>query len=469
MALPQSQRKDAFPWHPDLLAKYDRAGPRYTSYPTALQFSEDVAEVHYREAIAGLHNSIAPLSLYVHLPFCADICYYCACNKIVTRQRGPLRAYLDHLGREIALQGALFGQRRTVLQLHWGGGTPNFLSHAEMTELMHHTASHFKLTDSPHREYSIEIDPRTCEPSTLALLKGLGFNRLSMGIQDFDARVQKAINREQPFGKVQQLMQAARDYGFQSVSFDLIYGLPEQTVATMRDTAAKVLQLSPDRVSLYNYAHMPDRFPTQRSIDRLRLPPAVEKLAMFHEVAETLAAHDYRFIGMDHFVKATDDLAIAQKAGYLQRNFQGYSTCKAPDLVGLGMSSIGTVGDGHYQNHKTLGDYQQALDEGHLAVARGYRLSAEDRLRRDIIMGLICQMRVDIPALQRQYGIDFSEHFSSEIKVLKGMADDGLLVLAPQSVEVTEAGRLLVRAICMVFDQYLPDAAGEKRIHSRII
>jgi oxygen-independent coproporphyrinogen-3 oxidase len=427
-----------------------------------------VGEAAYRDAAHRLHNSIAPLSLYVHLPFCRDICYYCACNKVVTRQRTPLRRYLDCLNREIAMQGELMGRRRTVMQLHWGGGTPNYLNHAEMTELMHNLATHFKLTDSPNREYSIEIDPRSCETGTLALLKGLGFNRLSMGIQDFDPAVQKAINRPQPFELVQSLTQAARRFGFSSISFDLIYGLPEQSLATMEDTVNKVLTLSPERVSLYNYAHMPDRFPTQRSIDRMRLPSAEEKLGMFHHVAQTLTQSGYRFIGMDHFVKETDALAVAQASGDLQRNFQGYSTCKAPDLVGLGVSSIGTIGSLYAQNAKTLEAYQETIEQGHLPIERGLVVNREDRLRHDVIMGLACQMRVDIPAIEAAHGIAFGSHFQRELTALQSMADDGLVVLTPDSIEVTESGRVLVRAICMVFDEYLSKELN-KNIHSRIL
>ncbi|TNF34571.1 MAG: oxygen-independent coproporphyrinogen III oxidase [Gammaproteobacteria bacterium] len=468
MALTQTSNAQDFPWHPELIAKYDKAGPRYTSYPTALQFSEATGEQAYRSAIAGLRNSIAPLSLYVHLPFCKDICYYCACNKIVTKQRTPLRHYLDCLNQEIAMQGKLFGQRRTIMQLHWGGGTPNYLNHAEMTELMHNLATHFKLTDSPQREYSIEIDPRSCETGTLALLKGLGFNRLSMGIQDFDPAVQQAINRLQPYSMVETLVHAARRFNFHSISFDLIYGLPEQSVSTMADTVDKVLALSPERISLYNYAHMPDRFPTQRSIDRRRLPTPEEKLAMFHHVAQTLVAQGYRFIGMDHFVKESDDLALAQRSGYLQRNFQGYSTCKAPDLVGLGVSSIGTVGNLYAQNLKTVDAYQSAIEQGHLPIERGVMMNREDLLRRDVIMALACQMRLDIPSIEAAHGIDFHAHFRDELASLADMANDGLVVLTPQSIDVTESGRVLVRAICAIFDEYLTKEVG-KRIHSRII
>jgi oxygen-independent coproporphyrinogen III oxidase len=444
----------AIAWSPALISKYDQAGPRYTSYPTALQFNEGFTETDYRTQTALLKNSIAPLSLYLHIPFCHDICYYCACNKIVTTKRQDARQYLDYLHQELALQGQLFSSHRKVTQLHWGGGTPTFLDAAEITELMHITSMYFSLLDDDSREYSIEIDPRTIKPDTIALLKGLGFNRLSLGVQDFDQQVQNAINRIQPVEMVRGITDAARRHHFKSISYDLIYGLPFQSVDTFERTLDEVIALSPDRIACYNYAHMPHRFTSQRAIDRLTLPSAAEKLLMLTSIAERLQIAGYVFIGMDHFVKPTDDLAIAQQRGKLQRNFQGYATCMAPDLVGIGMSSIGTIGDCHVQNHKVLKDYYQALDRGRLPVERGIVLTAEDKLRRYVIMQLICQFWLDFAEIKQLFGIDPRDHFADELKRLAAFEVDGIVSVDGGGIAVLPAGRPLVRHVCLVFDAY---------------
>jgi oxygen-independent coproporphyrinogen-3 oxidase len=456
-------------WPPALIAKYDHAAPRYTSYPTALQFHERFTEAEYRAQAAQQKNSIAPLSLYLHIPFCSDICYYCACNKIVTTKRHHARQYLDYLRKEIALQSQLFSPRRKVMQLHWGGGTPTFLDGAEITELMHVTATHFSLQDDDSREYSIEIDPRSIQPDTVALLKGLGFNRVSLGVQDFDAQVQRAINRVQPTEMVRNITDTARRHHFKSVSYDLIYGLPMQSVASFERTLKEVIALSPDRIACYNYAHMPHRFKSQRAIDRLTLPSAQEKLQMLTCIAGHLQDAGYLYIGMDHFVKPHDDLAIAQQHGRLQRNFQGYSTCMAPDLVGIGVSSIGTVGDSHVQNHKKLEDYYRALDGGHLPIERGLVLSAEDRLRRFVIMQLICQFRLYFDAVTQVFGIDLRQHCASEISQLAEFERDGLIMVNNESITVLPAGRPLVRNICLVFDAYNQSSTQKEKRFSRIL
>jgi len=451
-------------WDHHLIEKYDVQGPRYTSYPTALQFREDFTEADYRRlwpssgrSTRGIASNIAPLSIYVHVPFCENICYYCACNKIVTRKKEKARDYLNHLEQEIRMQSALIGRTRPVTQMHWGGGTPTFLNAAELTELMHHIASNFRLIDSDSREYAIEIDPRTVDRQLLALLKGLGFNRLSLGIQDFDLQVQKAINREQSYTLIAELMEAARLYNFKSVSFDLIYGLPCQSTATLKTTLDQVIALNPDRIALYNYAHMPDRFSSQRSIDRLTLPSAHEKLAMLEQANRQLGKAGYIYIGMDHFVRANDDLALAQQRGQLQRNFQGYSTCMAPDLVGLGVSAISSTRDGYAQNAKDLNSYYEAINNNALPIKRGLRINDDDRLRRYVIMHLICNFALDLDEFAEKFGAPLQEYFCAEMLCVQTLIDDGLLQLDKHQLLVTDKGRPLIRNICMAFDRYSRD------------
>jgi len=342
-----------------------------------------------------------------------------------------------------------------VTQLHWGGGTPTFLSNSELTRLMHSLAVHFNLNDSPDREYSIEIDPRSVNTETIALLKGLGFNRVSMGIQDFDPDVQLAVNRVQPYAMVETLVDAVRGHRFKSMSFDLIYGLPRQSPASMEKTLAQVISLAPDRISCYSYAHLPEAFKSQRSIDRLQVPGADAKLEILHTIIESLTDAGYLYVGMDHFVKPGDELAHALHNGTLQRNFQGYSTQLAPELLGIGVSSISSTGDLYSQNVKTIDEYYARLHEGKLPVQRGLLLSAEDRLRRDVIMELICRMGLDTGAIGLRHGIDFNSHFARELAILAGMEQEGLLASEGDRIVVTPAGRPLVRNICMVFDTYL--------------
>ncbi len=471
-----SQAASAFSaivWDEALIDKYNLQGPRYTSYPTALQFVEgfDMADL---EREAHRHSdSIAPVSLYVHVPFCSNICYYCACNKIITKDKSQARAYLDHLAKEIAMQSKLYGKSRPVTQLHWGGGTPTFLSPAEMTELMYLLASHFHLVHSPSREYSIEIDPRTLKPNTMALLKGLGFNRISLGVQDFDERVQKAINRIQSFDSVADVVSQVRAHGFKSLSFDLIYGLPHQSPASMAETVDKVLSLSPDRISFYNYAHMPHLFIPQRAIDRLTLPTPQQKLEMLHAVIDRFTEAGYLYIGMDHFVKPGDDLAIAAENGRLQRNFQGYSTCLAPDLVGLGVSSISQVGRSYTQNAKELDAYYALIEKGELPIVKGLHMNDDDLVRKDVIMSLICKLELDPAAIEQSHDIDFDTYFAEEKADIDRFIADGLLAREGAVLKVTAAGRLLIRAICMAFDAYARRPAEENveepRRHSKVI
>ena len=444
-------------WSQELIAKYDVAGPRYTSYPSAIQFSEAFTADTYRQvAKKGLRDSLAPLSLYIHIPFCENICYYCACNKVVTSDKTVARKYIDYLIKEIKIQSALMGRRRTVTQLHFGGGTPTFLEGAEFTELMHQLAMHYHLTDSLQREYSVEIDPRTVNSDTLALLKGLGFNRLSLGVQDFDSRVQEAINRRQDFAMIQSLTKDAWLYQFKSVSYDLIYGLPFQTLSTLGETLDKTIELSPDRVAFYNYAHLPERFKSQRAIGRYSLPSGRQKVDMLLLIAEKLLGAGYVHIGMDHFVKPSDDLAIAQKQGRLQRNFQGYSTSMAEDLVGLGVSSISTLRKNFAQNERDLARYYQRLDNDELPISKGVSLSKDDQIRGAIISALICNLKVNTRAIEEQFSIRFVDYFSRELQRLMSMEMDGLVYWHGVTLNVTDKGRIVLRNICMIFDKYLP-------------
>ncbi len=454
-ALPAAQREDM-----RLAAKYACQGPRYTSYPTSPQFSETFELQQYLDwQRSDLAPQRAPLSLYVHIPFCRDICYYCACNKIVTRKRDTARNYLDRLQQEIVRQSALVGRERPVTQMHWGGGTPTFLDNAELTELMHILASNFSLLDKGYREYSIEIDPRTVKAETIALLKGLGFNRISLGIQDFDPLVQKAINRIQPYGEIRQLTDAIREHAFRSLSFDLIYGLPHQDRHSMAATLDKVISLRPDRIACYNYAHLPARFASQRSIDRLTLPQPEEKLLLQQMISHTLQEAGYLHIGMDHYVLPGDELASALDEGRLQRNFQGYSLHLADDLLGLGASAISQMGDYYLQNERDLPAYYGRIDAGELAIARGFRISTEDKLRRHIIMHLISELKLDIPDCNRQFGIDFLDRFANEVAQLRDMERDGLLRIGDDEIQVLHRGRPFLRNICMPFDAYLDPRA----------
>jgi oxygen-independent coproporphyrinogen-3 oxidase len=455
MPLAASPVDSRIEWDPALVRKYDVAGPRYTSYPTAPQFHEGFGAREFEEYLLERPATIAPLSLYVHIPFCRNICYYCACNKIITRDTELAERYLGALERELALIAPHFDRRRRITQLHWGGGTPTFLANAELTRLMHLLAVHFSLNDAPEREYSIEIDPRSVTTATIALLKGLGFNRVSMGIQDFDPAVQAAINRVQPFDLVEPLVDAVREHRFKSLSFDLIYGLPRQSPASMEATLARVLALAPDRISCYSYAHLPELFKSQRSIDRLEVPGGEARLEILHTIIDTLCGAGYLYVGMDHFVKPGDELAHALANGTLQRNFQGYSTQLAPELLGLGVSSISSFDDLYCQNLKTFDAYHARVESGRLPVQRGLRLGDDDRLRRDVIMQLICRMEVDMNAVSARHGIEFEQYFARELRALEPMAADGLLTVDAARVRISPRGRLLVRNICMVFDAYL--------------
>jgi oxygen-independent coproporphyrinogen-3 oxidase len=442
-------------FRPDLLTKYDTAGPRYTSYPTAVQFTDTFDPGHYHRAAADSGAASADLSLYFHIPFCDTVCFYCGCNKIATKNRAHARPYLDRLKRELVLQAECFESTRPVSQLHWGGGTPTFLSHDEMTELMAATAESFRLAPDAEAEYSIEIDPREASAETIGVLRELGFNRLSFGVQDFDLRVQQAVNRVQPLEMTQTVMSAARAEGFKSISVDLIYGLPHQSVESFSRTLDTIIGLAPERLSVFGYAHMPAIFKMQRCMDETMLPSAAVRLAILERVIEKLTEAGYVYIGMDHFALPHDELAIAQRAGTLHRNFQGYSTQADCDLIGLGVSSIGKVGDVYAQNSKDMAGYAAAIDRGELAIVRGVQLTADDRLRRDIITEIMCRFSLRFDAVEAVHGIRFSTAFASEIERLKPLEADGLVKVCHDGIEVLPAGRMLVRNVAMVFDRYL--------------
>ena len=440
---------------PALIQRYDTSGPRYTSYPTAAQFSTEFTVEAYRQQVALSNDSGRPLSLYFHIPFCDTICFYCACNKVVTKNRAHAQPYLDNVYQEIAMQAALFAPERTVDQLHWGGGTPTFISHAQMRELMRVTREHFSLHEDDSGEYSIEVDPREADAETIGLLRELGFNRLSLGVQDFDPQVQKAVNRLQSVKQTAEVLNAARATGFHSVSVDLIYGLPHQSVDSFHATLETVLELSPDRLSVFNYAHLPDLFKTQRQINAADLPTPLTKLAILQDCIETLTTAGYVYIGMDHFAKPDDELARAQASGSLYRNFQGYSTHADCDLLGLGATSIGKVHDCYSQNLRTLDEYAERIAQAQLPVFRGITLDADDKLRREIITQLICHFALDIDRIEQQYGIRFADYFADAITRLQTMQADGLLSLDDHRLEVSARGSLLIRNICMNFDKYL--------------
>jgi oxygen-independent coproporphyrinogen-3 oxidase len=439
----------------DLLKRYDKAGPRYTSYPTAVQFSEDFNVAAYKEKAAASNVHKQALSLYFHIPFCDTVCFYCACNKIATKDRRKSMPYLQRVVKELAMQSELFDNDRMVNQLHLGGGTPTFISHDEMRYLMDNTRRYFRLRDDDLGEYSIEIDPREAKADTIKLLRELGFNRLSLGLQDFDPKVQQAVNRIQSESETMAIIDAARDHQFKSISVDLIYGLPLQTAARFLRTLEKVIKANPDRISVFNYAHLPTLFKPQRRINENQLPLASEKLSILQHTIEHLTAAGYVYIGMDHFAKPDDELAQAQREGSLYRNFQGYATHADCDLIAFGVTSIGKVANSYSQNYKTLDDYYRSIDNNELAVFRGIALTDEDILRRAVITQLICHFQLHIPAIEQKYAIDFKSHFHDVWPALQTLQNDGLLTFDDQKITVLPAGRLLIRNICMVFDAYL--------------
>lgn len=447
----------------NLIQKYNQSGPRYTSYPTALEFHENYTDENFKAAAARYPER--PLSLYVHIPFCHKLCYFCGCNKVITRHQHKADIYLDFLEKEITTRANLF-KNRLVTQIHWGGGTPTYLTEEQSARLMKMLTDHFNI--AKNAEVSIEMDPREIELSMLEHLKNIGFNRISMGVQDFNKEVQKAVNREQDEDFIRQLLIRARELGFQSTNLDLIYGLPLQNVESFMFTLQKVIELNPDRLSVFNYAHLPSRFAGQAKIKEEQLPVPQTKLTILEKTIETLGKAGYKFIGMDHFAKPDDELAIAQDKGILHRNFQGYTTQEECDLLGLGVSAISLLGDTYAQNQKELKHYYADVDSHGIALHKGLELSQEDCLRRDVIKALICNFKLDFSAIEKQYNIHFKSHFAEDLDLLKPLAEDDLLEINDKGIIVSPSGRLLIRNICLCFDTYSRQAARRQQF-SRII
>ncbi len=447
----------------DLINRYDKPGPRYTSYPAATEFHEGIGERHYREWARLSNEELIPkpLSLYFHIPFCSSICYYCACNKVITKRKQKAEPYLQDLHREISIQSDLYDGDREVRQLHWGGGTPGFLTRAQSQHLMDEIVKNFRMNRDDEGEYSIEIDPRVIEKGGVAFLRGLGFNRISIGVQDLDPAVQKAVNRIQSLEQTAAVVNDARRHGIRSINIDLIYGLPQQTVKSFCKTLDRIIDLDPERIAIYNYAHLPQRFPPQRRIDVEDLPAAGEKLGILRAAIERLCDAGYEYIGMDHFARPDDELALAQRNGSLHRNFQGYSAHAQCDSIGFGVSAISHVNDHFSQNAITLDAYHDSLEQQRLPVVRGFQSGDDDLLRRDIIQNLTCHFRLDKRALSRRWNIDFEREFADELRRLETMQNDGLVEIDADEIRVCGPGRLLVRNICMVFDRYRRDDNGD--------
>ncbi|HXU92199.1 MAG TPA: oxygen-independent coproporphyrinogen III oxidase [Gallionella sp.] len=452
----------------ELIRRLDKNGPRYTSYPTADRFVEAFNAESYRQWVAKreIGGIARPLSLYIHIPFCNTLCFYCACNKVITKDRSKSAEYVRYLLKEMAMQAELLGPGQVVEQLHFGGGTPTFLSDDEIREVMAAIRKHFKLVEDG--EYSIEIDPRKVSDDTIALLGQTGFNRISIGVQDFDEEVQKAVNRIQSEEETLRIIHAARGNGFKSVSIDLIYGLPKQTLEGFGKTLDKVIAANPDRLSIYNYAHMPTIFKPQRRINDADMPAGQLKLDILSMAVNKLTAAGYVYIGMDHFAKPEDELAVAQRQGRLHRNFQGYSTHSDCDLVALGVSAIGKIGPTYSQNYRELEDYYDALDRNELPIMRGLELNADDLVRRAIIQALMCHFEISKESFNIAYLIDFDQYFATEMVELREYEREGLLEISPQWISVTPKGRMLIRNICMVFDKYLRTRTEHAR-YSKVI
>ncbi len=437
----------------DLIRKYDRPGPRYTSYPPATEFTEKVTEEDYRRKLLESNSRRTPLSLYFHIPFCESGCYYCGCNIIISHRKGIERPYLERVYREMDMLTELLDRERKVVQLHWGGGTPNYLDADEIEEFMGEIRKRFDFSEDA--EVSIEIDPRFATDHQLRVMREVGFNRISMGLQDLDEKVQRAINRIQPYSLMVETMRKLRDLGFQSVNIDLIYGLPYQTRESFERTVEKVIELGPDRIAVYSFAYVPWVKPIQKHIDPKTLPSAEEKLSILEMVVEKFQDAGYVYIGMDHFARPEDELAVAQRRGELWRNFQGYTTRKGVELLGIGATSIGMLQDSYFQNYKTLREYNVAIDEGHLPTYRGYILNEDDFIRREVIMDIMCNLRVSYEKIDSMFGIRFEEYFAKELEELRELEEDGLIRVRDRRIEILPVGRMLIRNVAMVFDAYL--------------
>ncbi|MGL4475011.1 MAG: oxygen-independent coproporphyrinogen III oxidase [Shewanella sp.] len=450
-------------WDQSMIEKYNYSGPRYTSYPTALEFNDAFSEQDLLQAIKTSKNN--KLSLYIHIPFCAKLCYYCGCNKIITRHQHKADQYIEFLAKEIINRAPLF-ENYTVTQMHWGGGTPTFLNPEQILRLSQLLKQHFHFEEQG--EYSIEVDPREIELSMLDTLKEAGFNRISIGVQDFNKEVQVAVNREQDEGFIFDLMAKAKAMGFVSTNVDLIYGLPHQTPETFAATIARIIELSPDRLSVFNYAHLPARFAAQRKIKEEHMPGPQQKLDMLHQTITTLTEAGYQYIGMDHFAKPDDELAKLQREGRLHRNFQGYTTQEECDLLGLGVSSISMIGDCYAQNQKDIRPYYEAVEaQGH-ALWKGCSLNRDDEIRRAVIKQLICHFELDMADMEQKLGIQFEQYFSEDLKLLQTFIDDKLVDISDRKITIGSTGRLLIRNICICFDAYYRDKARQQQF-SRVI
>jgi len=452
----------------DLIVRYGGRGPRYTSYPTALQFNDELTADVYRAKAKESNDSDVPLSLYVHIPFCHSLCYYCGCNKIVTRNEERVARYMEMLYREIEMQSELFDRKRKIEQLHFGGGTPTYLDKPQLAALMNHLRASFTFDESDEREFSIEVDPRTVDAERIRELWDLGFNRLSLGIQDFNEDVQKAVNRAQSPAEVQALMDSARESGFGSISFDLIYGLPHQTVESFDKTLDTVIAMQPDRLAVYNYAHLPQRFKGQRMINAEDIPAPETKLDLLHHTIDKLCDAGFIYIGMDHFALPEDELVLARQNGTLQRNFQGYSTHRQCDLIALGVSGIGGIGNMFAQNSVSTIEYEEIIEKGELPIVKGLLIDDDDLLRAAVIQDLMCYDSLSFDDFGARHGIDFREYFSSEIEKLDVLAKDDLIVLSDAGIEITPRGRLLLRNIAMTFDRYIDLEENDNRFSKAI-
>ncbi|WP_132999776.1 oxygen-independent coproporphyrinogen III oxidase [Luteimonas arsenica] len=461
---------DAYlPFNADLLRRYDRPGPRYTSYPTAPQFSNAFGEEQLREAAAASNGDPIPrrLSVYVHVPFCVSPCFYCGCNRIITRDKSRAETYLARLYREIDMTAALFDRDRDVVQLHLGGGTPNFMDPGQIGELVDALRRQFHFARPEESDISIELDPRFVSPADIAALGRIGFNRASFGVQDFDPVVQEAVNRIQSVEETRAVVDACRANGFRSVNVDLIYGLPKQNPEGFARTLDTLLEMRPDRLAVYGYAHLPEVFRPQNQIKAEDLPSAEEKLGLLELAITKLSAGGYEYIGMDHFALPDDDLAMAQARGSLHRNFMGYTTHADSDLIGLGVSAISHIGDTFSQNPRDLPSWQIAIDEGRLPVFRGMQLDEDDVIRADLIQQLMCQAEVPMDALERRHDIVFNDYFAESLEKLRPLEDDGLVRVEPRRIRVTARGRLLLRNIAMCFDRYLAPPAADPATRPR--
>ncbi|PYF84858.1 oxygen-independent coproporphyrinogen-3 oxidase [Marinomonas alcarazii] len=453
-------------WDSALISKYDLSGPRYTSYPTAPQFNASISKIALIDKM--LTPSDADLSLYFHIPFCAHLCYYCACNKIVTKQYDKGVEYVELLGEEMRLRSLMLDHSRKVTQLHFGGGTPTFLTEDLIKVLFDNINQYFNLVNDGSQDYSIEIDPREISYSKIKLLTEMGINRISVGVQDFDHKVQQAIHRIQPYSMVESLVNDARALGIKSINFDLIYGLPYQSIDGFKNTLEQVIALAPERISLFNYAHLPDRFPAQRRITDDVLPLSSMKLDLLKMSIEYLLEAGYEYIGMDHFAKPSDELAIAQKQETLRRNFQGYTTHAGTDLIAFGVSAISDLNGVYIQNYTDLTDYRSSIEKGQLAIAKGYISDRDDRIRHYVIMTLISQFQLNMTLVEQRFKIDFKEYFAEEMDSLTPMLQDGMLEFDPSgmqtTIKITDRGRLLIRCICMVFDKHLNNTVKYSKV-----